>query len=216
MRVVHIQQNTPEWLEARRTSIGGSDLKDIATERGNGVKIGIYKLIAERLAVEDDGTEAPTDRGHRLEPEALATASEQLGIEFINGDCMWVSDDDPDMHVSPDGHSDDNTIAAEVKCLGAANHLEAIIDFKASVAGKANVLKDEIPSGYRHQVIQYFIINETLETLFFILYNPLVKSLPLHIIRVDREDVAGEVDYYKQFERETLNGVRTICERLTF
>lgn len=216
MKVLNIAQNTPEWLEARRGKIGGSDLGDIATERGNGVKIGVYKLLADRLAVDDPDNEDQRDRGHRLEAEALQHVSDVTGIEFMNGDCIWRSDDDPDMQVSPDGHNEDNTIAAEIKCLVDYKHLEACIDFTSSLIGKKVVLKDTVPSEYRHQTLQYFIINEKLERLFVGFYNPLVPSLPLHLIVIEREDVEDQIEYYKDVQIKTLNAVRSIAERLAF
>lgn len=215
MQVIKVKQNTPEWLAERRGHIGGSDLKDIATERGNGVKIGIYKLIADRIAVTED-IEDWRERGHDLEAEAIEHLNIVAGLKLVNGGCIWRSDDDPDIQVSPDAYSEDNRIAAEVKCLSGPYHLEAIIDFRASVKAGQVVRRDKIPSGFRHQAVQYFIVNDELETLYFVLYNPSIASLPMHVIEVEREDVAGEVDHYKALEMETLAGVRMICEELTF
>ncbi len=73
-------ENQESWLEARKTKITGSRLKDIIVKRGTGQKIGFYELIAERLAIPSDG-EDPMERGHRLETEALERFTQETGKE---------------------------------------------------------------------------------------------------------------------------------------
>jgi hypothetical protein len=52
------------------------------SKRGTGKKIGFYALIAEKLGVYDD-SEAPMERGARLEKEALERFEKETGRSSI-------------------------------------------------------------------------------------------------------------------------------------
>ena len=67
-------------------------------------------------------------------------------------------DDDENIAVSPDGFIG-TTEAVECKCLSSARHIEAL-------------LTRAIPSEYEYQVLQYFIVNDKLEMLNFVCYDP--------------------------------------------
>ena len=178
MQTRHFQKNSEEWLEARKGKITGSKLGDIVVKRGTGKKLGFYELIADRLAIEDD-SEDPQERGHRCEPVALQLFQQEMGIEYIDTEQFWISDDNEDIAISPDGVIDVET-AVEVKCLSAAKHLQAYFEHK-------------VPSEYEFQVLQYFIVNERLETLYFVFYDPRVTAKPLHWIEIHRDELEGEI-----------------------
>jgi hypothetical protein len=219
MNIIHVSPNTPEWLEERRARIGGSDLKDIVTERGNSVKVGVYKLMADRLALdvpEEFANESDIERGHRLELEGIQAVAAKMGIELIAGNCIWRSDIDGDIQVTPDAHNDDNTVAVEIKNPLPYTHLEYAIDYHSSIASGGLVFNGEVPKEYRYQVLQYFIVNKDLQTHVFASYCKRVPSLPLHMIVTTREMVEADIEHYEHYQRETLDGVRMICERLTF
>ena len=193
--------NNEDWLEARHGKITGTKLKDIIVKRGTGKKIGFYQLIADRLAIVDD--ENPMERGHRLEAEAIDRLTENVGIEF-NKDLVIITRDDNDSIAwSPDGYTDDMKYGAEVKCLKSALHLQAYIEKK-------------IPSEYIEQTIQPFIVNDKLQKLFVVFYDPRIMSLPFHYIEITRSDVEGEVEEYKAYEEETLNEVNAWVEKLAW
>lgn len=215
MKVINVDQNTDEWLEFRRGKVGGSGLKDIITERGNSVKIGVFKLLADRLAVDED-VERWMNRGHEQEVFAIKAYEEITGIELSTEKKIWQSDDDPDMMVSPDACNKSYTHAVEVKCLKPENHLKACVDYRNSIAEKKLVLSTEVPNDYRHQILQYYIVNEKLKTVDLEFYNESVTSLPTHIIKTTREQFTKEIETYKQRELEVLNNVRFISEMLSF
>ena len=217
MKIVDIEPNTQQWLEWRKGKIGSSKLKDIVTERGNGVKVGIYELIADKLALTEDVDDYRA-RGHNLEVEAIQAFGQLTELELVQSKQTWVSDIDDEIMVSPDAYVPGKTIelAVEVKCLQAKNHLEACIDYRATVKAGEIVYSSKVPNDYRHQVIQYFIVNEALERLNLIFFNPLVKSLPLHVITVERAEVEGEIEYYRAYEQTTLANVRMIVGELAF
>lgn len=181
-------ENDTDWLEFRKSKITGTKLKDIVTKRGNGTKIGVYQLIADRLAIEDD--EDPMARGHRLEKEAIEHLSNLTGIEFITDLVIMSREDNSNLAWSPDGYSKDLKSAAEVKCLRSALHIQTIIENK-------------IPDEYKEQSIQPFIVCDELETLYFTFYDPRIVSRPLHVIEVKRADIEKDIKFYREYEDKT-------------
>lgn len=200
MRIQKFETNE-EWLEERHGKITGTKLKDIIVKRGNGKKIGFYQLIADRLAIVDD--ENPMERGHRLEVEAIDLLTEQTGITFNTDLVIITRDDNESIAWSPDGFTDDMKLGAEVKCLKSALHIQMIIENK-------------VPSEYVEQTIQPFIVNDQLQKLYFVSYDPRVASHPFHVIEINRSDVEGDVELYKAYEETTLKEVDAWVEKLAW
>lgn len=192
------------WFEARRGKITGSSLKDIVTLRGTGKKIGYYELIAARLASPADN-EDPMERGTRLEPEAIALYEKQCDLPEGALDTslvLWQRDDNDSIALSPDAFIG-NTKAFEVKCLSSARHIEAL-------------LTQEIPDEYQWQKLQYFIVNDELEELTFLFYDPRLAVKQLHTITIKRADVQEDVDKYLAYQKATLQEIDDIVNQLTF
>ena len=149
--------NEQEWLEDRKGRITGSRLGSLFSKRDKKPLKGFYELIAERVAIPADGENA-MDRGKRLEVEGIERFEATTG-KVVNKDLvLWVREDNENIAVSPDGYIGD-TEAVEVKCLNSASHIEAF-------------LTGDIPTEYEYQVLQYFIVNDNLQTLYFCFYDP--------------------------------------------
>ena len=204
MKLIKVEQNSPEWLDARKGKITGSKLKDIVVKRGTGKKLGFYELMADRLAI-DTGEEDSMERGHALESEALDLLQETLKKPIERG-LFCVSDKNPDIALSPDGlikNDGKYTEAVEVKCLSTARHLQAYFE-------------QEIPDDYYLQVIQYFIVNEDLETLYLTFYDPRVTIKPIHFIIVKRETITEDIATYEKYQEETLKEINDLLTNLAF
>lgn len=190
-----------EWLEARYGKITGSRLKDIVVKRGTGKKIGFYELIAERIAV-NASDENPMERGTRLESEAIERFCKETGKEVDTSLVMWLRDDNESIAISPDGFIGEKE-AVECKCLSSARHIEAF-------------LTQEIPEEYQMQKLQYFIVNDKLETLHWVFYDPRILCKDYFVIEIHRKDVQAEIDMYLDYQRTTLEEVDAIVTKLTF
>lgn len=190
-----------EWLEARRGKVTGTRLKDIIVKRGTKPKKAFYELIAERVAIPRDEHENVMDRGHTLESEAIARFEHEAKKKVDTSLVIWTREDNENIAVSPDGFIGEKE-AVEVKCLNSASHIEAY-------------LSKEIPSEYEYQALQYFIVNDALQTLYFCLYDP---SMPVDFfyITVKREDVAEDIETYLQYQRDVLAEIEKISNELTF
>lgn len=197
MKKHNIDQKTDEWHHLRKGKITGTTLKSImGTPKAR--QDAIYEIIAERLTV---GVEADTDyenamdRGNRLEPDAIAQFELETGkqVERIG---FAEDDTNPFIANSPDGLIGNNE-AVEVKCMGGKNHVKMW-------------LENKVPDDYKWQVIQYFVVNQTLEKLYFVGYNPDIPVHPLHIIEVTREEVLLDIENARKSQQAFLQEVDSI------
>lgn len=226
MRIIKLSQSADReaWLQQRIGKITGSKAKAVKPlSRGaDKTPAGFWQLVAEKLAIAPDG-EKDLERGHRLENEALKLTAEKFDLKLNLDPGMWLSDDHEDIGVSPDAaeDSDTPTYAAEAKCLSSAHHLKYVIkDLRAKEHDGYNPLNsipDEYSSTYREQVIQYFVVNDHLKTLYFTLYDDriAVDKYMHHVIVIRREDVAEEAAAQKQTQLEILQEVNKLIATLT-
>jgi predicted phage-related endonuclease len=195
-------EDEASWLTDRNGKITGTKLKDIISLRKmEGKKKGFYQIIAEKVLVPEEGMENPMERGKRLEGEAIARFETATKKKVDNSLVMWISDDNEDMAISPDGMIG-KTEAVEVKCVNPASHIEAW-------------LTQQIPSEYEFQVLQYFIINEKLKTLYFAFFDPRIPAKDFFYLTVERETLAEDIEKYKAIEIETLKEIEKIVKTLT-
>ena len=214
-----------------------------AETKNKRLKTGIdfWKFLAETMAEQPDG-ENPMTRGHRLEPENITLTLQQLGYkqEDCITDCgIWESDEDPRLACSPDAYenSASPTWAIECKSLGSAYHLQAVIPWmvhsqrirQREIPGNladaaAQVLPatatsltatnmDFIPDAYKAQVLQYFVVCDTLQTLYFSMYDPRVYGNARHqVIPINRGSIQPLIDEHKRKQLNTLHIIDTITE----
>lgn len=199
MQRLNLTQNTDEWFAFRKGKIGGSKVKDIIVKRGNSKKLGFYQLIADKLGLGDG--ESSREHGQELEEEARERLADLLGREVKPG-AIWVSDFDKSIYISPDCEIS-ITEAAEIKCLSSARHIQ-------------NIVEDRVPTDHYDQVVQYFLVNEELETLHYTSYDPRVTVRPIHVVTVTREQVEADVIKYKEYLLDTLKQADEIVEKLAF
>lgn len=193
--------NREEWLEARKGKITGSRLKDVITKRGTGWKKGVFEVIAERIK-QDTEEEDPMERGHRLEEEAVQRFEKESGKAVDTSLVIWTREDEESIALSPDGFIGEKE-AVEVKCLNCASHIEAWV-------------LQKVPSEYEDQMIQYFIVNDKLETLYFCFYDPRIPAKDFFYLTINREDVAEKVEEYLTYQKELLAAINKIVNDLTF
>lgn len=189
------------WLEDRRGRFTGSRLKDVLIKKGTKMKKAFYEVIVERLGI-TSGDEDSRERGHRLEPEAMRQFEKKTGKKVNTDLVMWKREDNEYIAVSPDGVVSE-TEANEAKCLSSASHFEAYHT-------------EAIPSEYVDQTIQYFIVNDALETLNVCFFDPRFGEMDcaFFIIEVHRKDIEIEIAEYMEQERLMLAKIDAIVNNL--
>lgn len=229
MKVLKIDQNTDEWLEFRKGKSGGSAFGKLfrVNGRGNGeMRDHLFMMLAERVAKpmspNDYMGRVPAGtpfswavRGHVLEEDAARKFSEVYGKDLSDG-YVWVSDDDDASYVSPDrvAMSDDGVIreAVEIKCLSSDRVLK--VWYEKCVEEKPDF--DIIPTNeYKAQALKYFIVNEDLEKLYWVVYTDLIPSVEMVTLEITRSDVADLVDEAKAIEKGYLDELENLENILT-
>lgn len=232
-----------ETEEHFRTALKYDELLTETEAKNKRLKVGIdfWKFLAETMAEQPDG-ENPMERGHRLEPENIHLTLQQLGYEEKDcvTDCgIWESDEDPRIACSPDAYqaSERPTWAIECKSLGSAYHLQAVIpwmvhsqfirhhgipenlaDTAAQVLPPETTSRnatgmDFIPDAYKAQVLQYFVVCDTLKTLYFSMYDPRVYGNARHqVIPINRGSIQPLIAEHKRKQLNTLHIIDTLTE----
>jgi putative phage-type endonuclease len=196
----HFEQGTSEWLHWRKGKITGTVLKSImGTPRAK--QDAIYEMIAQRLVegVDDEEYESPMDRGTRLQPDAIAMFELETGksVEEVGG---TESDKNSQIASSPDGLISE-TEAIEIKCPGGKNHVKYW-------------LENKLPEDYMWQIVQYFVVNEKLQTLYFVSYHPEIAVHPLHIIEIKRSDIGENILLARDKQEEFLKTVDNLLDKI--
>ena len=55
--------------------------------------------------------------------------------------------------------------------------------------------------------MKYFVVNEELKKLYFVLYTDVIPGLELQIFEIKREDVAGLIEEAKAYEDQIMNRI---------
>lgn len=178
----------------------------------------IYKLIAQRIAKPinpndyadrlDGATYSAMLRGQILEEEARELISEKLGKKIIPGR-VWQSEENEYMICSPDGEIVDDTgkvsEAVEIKCLDSWKVVKAYYE-------------KHPPIDYEAQIIQYFLVNENLQKLYFCIYSDVFTNpeLGLQIFELKREDYREKIELTGRVQNATLGLVEREVQKLMF
>ncbi len=195
----NITQRSPEWHHIRKGKVSGTVLKNLmGTPRAK--QDAIYELVAGRLTVGiGDEDENPMERGVRLEDSAIAEFELKTGLN-VSTTGISQSDDNANIINSPDGLIGEDQ-AIEVKCMGGKNHVKMW-------------LQNKIPDDYWWQVVQYFVVNEKLQKLYFVGYNPDIPVHPLHIIEVERESIGDLMAEAVKAQTAALQEVEAILSTI--
>lgn len=139
----------------------------------------------------------------------------------------------PDAHAKPrifNGMEHNPTFAFEAKSLGTKYHLQTVVPFRVyqmlnyseTPNSQRNELQslalklfpemletrrefDFIPEQYQSQVLQYFVVNPDLKTVYFTMFDDRVYgSLQHEVFAVDRRSVADEIEAQETKELQTL------------
>lgn len=173
----------------------------------------IYKLIAQRIAkpinpndytLPEGATYSAMLRGQILEEEARELISEKLGKKIIPGR-VWQSEENEYMICSPDGEFEDDTEAVEIKCLDSWKVVKAYYEKRP-------------PLEYEAQIIQYFLVNENLQKLYFCIYSDVFTNpeLGLQIFELKREDYQEKIELTGRVQNATLGLVEREVQKLMF
>lgn len=225
MQIRDCVQGSPEWHEARRAMITGTKMDDVMGSEWSKLMLAC-ELIAEEATEETKQGRVTQEmaRGIEKEVEAREYFMQKTGkvVEEI-GFC--ISDDLPVLGISGDGwikNGDKYTEAIEIKCPDSKNavfyKLESLFTpeelglgswSKPTKAEPEPIFKPSakapfasVPVDYKWQSVTYFLVNEDLETLHFIIYDDRFASddNKMTVIELQRssKEVQEAIDEAKQ------------------
>lgn len=196
MKTIYVEQRSDEWFNFRRGKVTGTKV-DGLLKHSTTHPTAYWDLLAETMAEPAD--ETPIRHGVRMEPENIHATLKKLNIPEEEADAdpgMWLCDDGIKA-VSPDccEASITPTWAIECKSLTSAKHLEAVAPILERTDETDYML---IPDRYKAQCLQYFVVNEQLQTLYFSMYDdrirePWAGKWAHVILTINREDIQVEI-----------------------
>ena len=203
-----VTQWEQDWLLLRAWVITWTRLKAVNSAPSTATyKTLMQELISEDLApLPESFQNDAMQRWNLLEPIAREEYEKQTGLKVDElGFCLHETR--KYLGLSADGFVMNAKWIydhwVEIKCMGPKNHIKAIIDNK-------------IPAEYKWQIVNYYLINEDLETLDMFLFNPdmYLEKLQTHTIKTKRSDFEKElkeiipkIDEFKKQWEETINNL---------
>lgn len=219
MRIIKIdpQEDREAWLDFRRDKISGTRVSKIKPMARGGTPEGFWQMVADRIALPKDG-EPEMDRGLRLEQESCKATAKRYKLKLDYKPGVWVSDLDENIMVTPDASEDSKKpkYAVETKSLDTKNHIRIVLmDIQAKKQSDYMAF-DHVPKDFQFQVLQYFVVNEHLKTLYFSLYDDriVLDHLVHHVIKVDRADVEELIISQQEMEQQVLRDLNNIIKEL--
>jgi len=206
MKIIDCIQGTDEWKQIRKGMVTGTKLKWVVSAPTTATyKTLMLELVAEELwPVPEIFKNDAMIRWTMLEPIAREKY-EQMTNQKVDEVGFCIHDTRKYCWLSPDwfikNKQGEYTKALEIKCPGTKNHLKYI-------------LEDRIPPEYKWQIVNYFLVNEKLEELDFMTFNPdiYLPHLQTHIITIKRADVQDDLkalepklDQYAKLWEELIN-----------
>jgi len=110
MRLLNVEQNTPEWKELRRSKLGASDIAILMA----GTDKEIYALYMEKIEGKERFQTESMRRGSDMEAEARRWMEEQLGMKFERP--VGQHDEHEWLIASFDGLNFEHGVSLEIKC----------------------------------------------------------------------------------------------------
>ena len=194
-----VEQGTPEWHALRIGKITSSRVAEIM--KSDNLKVVdalIYEKVCPDMAVWDAVDSYVSEAmqwGTDHEGEACEEYTKATGIKLETvGFCTHETFDY--IAMSPDRFTPDRTGGIEVKCPNTKTHIRTI-----RMGG--------LPNEHKYQVYQYFLVNEKLQWLDFVCYDPRFTPRPLYINRITRNEIEPElyslqaeiVKFWAKFEK---------------
>lgn len=236
MRIIEVEQNTPEWMEMRLGRITGSKVKDVVSLPTKTDMCARY--LAEGYAPEEimdmvgcskatvtkaknhTSEEKRKVEFYQLIADKLATRHEGVPMERgseLEGIAL-------NRHEEATGEqyksglfcvSDENeNIAVSPDGLRVDHKKGVEIKCLKSALHLMAYFEQKIPKEHMPQVYQYFNVIETLEELDFVFFDPDLPMLEYHVINVKRSDIEREAYVYKTEQLRLLAEADSLIKSL--
>ncbi len=178
MKIIDVEQGTPEWHQIRLGRLTGSVVSDafatIKSGWGAGRKNLRVRLVLERLtgkSQESGFSSFDMERGTLLEPDARSAYEVETGL--LVQQIGFVAHDELMAGCSPDGLTEDGLV--DFKCPKAATHLD--------------YLRGGLPNDYRLQLIHGLWLTGRQWAEMVSFHPDFPESVRLKVTRIYAKDI---------------------------
>jgi exodeoxyribonuclease (lambda-induced) len=177
MIVYNCEQRSEEWYLLRLGKITGTKMKSLMSKEWKSI---IDEVVSEILTQKTEEAYVNKNMQWGIDNEDFAVYEYEKKFFVETTSCGFcLSTKYKYLGLSPDGWVGYNG-AIEVKCPSSKTHVKYIRE-------------DKIPTEYVWQIVNYFIVNENLEWLDFVSFDPRFEHSKLWVKRVNREDLEEKI-----------------------
>lgn len=195
-----------EWLEARKSFIGGSDASTVLGLNPYKSNLELWQEKTGKIIPEDISDKPYVKFGHDAEPlmrEMFKLDFPQYKVSF-SGDHIYVNDAFPFAHASLDGELiEKETGRKGILEIKTTNILQSMQKEK---------WKDKIPDNYFVQVLHYLMVTgwdfAILKARLKFDYDGDISCQIRHY-KIERSDVEADIEYLAEEEKKFWNMVKT-------
>lgn len=205
MKILEMEQGSPEWHKARVGTVSGSNLKNVMGTKAAYEKFK-NEIIAERITERRKETRSSEEmqRGTAEEPFTRADYIKKSGKK-VEEFGLCISEEIVGAVLSPDGLNKIFTHGAEFKNPDTKKHIEYV--------RLGTGIKD-----YKWQLVHYYVVIPTLKTLDFVTDDSRIAldSLRTHITPTKRSDYEEDIKNAKEKLKTFFEEVEEEIQKLTF
>lgn len=202
MKIINVEQNTPEWFEARMGIPTASEFDALVTPLWKvRTGAGVDSYLARKLAERWRGEPMPSfEGGGQMEQGKIREGEARPWYEFDSGRTIrtvgFVTTDDGKAGCSPDGMFDDGT-GIEIKCPEHPTHVRYLLD-------------GSLPADYRAQVQGSMYVTGA-NTWTFLSY---ARGFPPLLLTIQSDPIAQEAiaEAVTAFNERLDKGWSRLCE----
>lgn len=190
MKIINVKQGTDDWLRMRLGKITGTRLKSVMAGK-DAQRTLMFELVAEQLTGQGEelykspamiwGTQHEDEA---VELYAKRTKSKPETVGFC------VSDEFPYLALSPD------------RLIKKNKKYKKALEVKAPMSKTMvkYMYEGTLPKEYLWQVVNYFLVCDTLEELDFAVYDPriIAEENKLWVLTVTREELQEKIEEAKE------------------
>lgn len=211
MKILNLEQGSPEWIKARSCMVTGTKLDDVMGSSLARVQL-ISELIAEEATEQTKSFKVTSEmeRGTLEEPFAVKAFETKTGKKIDKSVGFCISDEFPWFGFSPDGFILDlvknkYTEGIEIKNPDTKTamfyRLTNMVGMRELGLGTFSKTTDGftpssknpflgIPADYKWQVVAGFLVNQDLEKMSFLVYDARIldDNQKLYVVEVFRNN----------------------------
>lgn len=200
MKVFEIEQRSEEWHKLRLGKITGTRLKDLF--KADWLTV-VDEVLAELITKQTPSIRVNEAMQWGIDNEPLAKLEyEKLNFVEVHELGFCISDEFDFLGLSPDGFVGSDG-AIEIKCPSSKTHLTYI-------------RQDKVPSEYKYQICNYFLVNKDLEWLDFVSFDPRNSIYPIFVKRVTREELSADLVAIEKKLHEFKSKLDLLCNKINF